>query len=273
MIQKHKLFTPASTAWRPNRTTTGGVNVETAEPVIGADEWAAQVDQRRKQHIGVGRQLFAAWAACPRAARYGLLLGLALAFPLLADSDLLLTTVGLSDNSFLLRTAVRCFTFAILALGLTVVVGYAGLLDLGYIAFMGLAGYFYAYLSSDFVQIAGIIPYGLAIPSIISLPLIVLTVAAIGYGIGAISMRLAGDYLAIVTLGFGQVFLQLALTMTRVHLPGRVQPVDFTHGPNGINQLAPLNFFGYAFATTTQYYYLFLSLLVLVYILVTHLNG
>lgn len=202
MIQKYKLFTTLSTAWRSGRPTSKAENADVSAPVIGVDEWVAQVEKRRKRRTGFGGQLCTAWNALPLAVRYGLMLGLALAFPLLSGSDLFLATVGLGDNSFLLRTAVRFFTFAILAMGLTVVVGYAGLLDLGYIAFMGLAGYLYAYLSSDFVQIAGVIPYGLAIPSLISLPLIVLTVAAIGYGIGAVAMRLSGDYLAIADRGY-----------------------------------------------------------------------
>ncbi|MEZ4677624.1 MAG: branched-chain amino acid ABC transporter permease [Caldilineaceae bacterium] len=224
--------------------------------------------RRRSGFWGVGHGL----GTDSLSARYTGVLLLALAFPLLSGTDLLLDRFGVSNNDFILRTAVRFLTFALMAIGLNVVVGYAGLLDLGYIAFMGIAGYLYAYMSSDFVQIAGVIPYGLAIPTLVSLPLIILMVAAIGYGIGAVSIRLSGDYLAIVTLGFGQVFLQLALTMTRVSVPGRERPVDFTRGPNGINNLDNLHFFGYEIASLTQYYYLFLLLLVLVYIVVTHLN-
>jgi ABC-type branched-subunit amino acid transport system permease subunit len=78
--------------------------------------------------------------------------------------------------------------------------------------------------------------------------------------------------LTIVTLGFGQLFLQLALTMTRIHVPGRTRPVDFTHGPNGINNLDNIRVFGYEFTSTLDYYYLFFGLLVLVYTLVHHLN-
>ena len=172
-----------------------------------------------------------------------------------------------------LETGVRFLTFAILAIGLNIVVGYAGLLDLGYIAFMGLAGYFYAYMSSEFVQIEGFIPHGLAVPSYISVPLIMLLVAGVGYLIGSVSIRLAGDYLAIVTLGFGQVFLQLALTLTRVRVPGVERPVDFTRGPNGINNVDDISLFGFTFQSTTDYYYLFLVLLILVFIFAYNLNN
>lgn len=246
--------------------------IDASEPKIGTDEWVAQLEGRQKRPTGVGGWLAHRWQRIPTQIRYALIIALALAFPLLSGNELLLDALGLGDNGFILRTAVRFLTFAILAMGLTVVVGYAGLLDLGYIAFMGIAGYLYAYMSSEFVQIPGLIPYGLAIPSIISIPVIVLVVAAVGYGIGAVSMRLAGDYLAIVTLGFGQIFLQLALTMTRVSVPGRARPVDFTRGPNGINNLDNISLFGYEFVSTTQYYYLFLALVAFVYIVVTHLN-
>lgn len=246
--------------------------VDTGDSTVGTDQWVAQVAGRRRRHGGFWGRLRAGWERIPLAARYGFILLLAVTFPLLSGTDILLDFFDIGNNSFILRTAVRFLTFAILAIGLTVVVGYAGLLDLGYIAFMGLAGYLYAYLSSEFVQIAGVIPYGLAIPSLISIPLIMLVVAAVGYGIGAVSMRLSGDYLAIVTLGFGQVFLQLALTMTRVSVPWRARPVDFTRGPNGINNLDNIHIFGYEIASVTGYYYLFLALLVLVYITVTHLN-
>lgn len=240
--------------------------------MIGRDEWVAQIDHRIRPRQGLGEKLVGVWATAPHSLRYALFIALALAFPLLTNNEWLLAIAGLGDNAFILRIAVRFFTFAILACGLTVVVGYAGLLDLGYIAFMGLAGYLYAYLSSDFIRIAGLLANGLAVPSVISGTLIVAVVAVIGYGIGAISIRLAGDYLTIVTLGFGQLFLQLALTMTRVHIPGVARPVDFTHGPNGINNLDNINLFGYEIASSLHYYYLFLLLLALVYCAVNHLN-
>ncbi|MEM7033353.1 MAG: branched-chain amino acid ABC transporter permease [Chloroflexota bacterium] len=242
--------------------------VSNENPKIGTDEWVAQVDDRQRAQNAVTQF----WHRIPETWRYIFFILLALLFPIISGTDFVLDALGVSDNAFILRIGVRFLTFAILAIGLNVVVGYAGLLDLGYIAFMGLAGYFYAYLSSEFIQIEGVIPYGLAIPSIISLPLIVLAVAGIGYLIGAVSSRLTGDYLAIVTLGFGQVFLQLALTLTRVKVWGVERPVDFTRGPNGINNLDDIAFFGLRFETTFQYYYLFLVLLIFVYIFVHNLN-
>ena len=237
---------------------------------IGTDEWVAQVASRQRG----GNPLLRRWEQVPERYRYAGILLIALIFPFFMGTEFILNAFDITDNSFILRIAVRFLTFAIMAIGLNVVVGYAGLLDLGYIAFMGLAGYFYAYLSSTFVVSERfiVIPNGLALPSIFSIPLIMLAVAGIGYLIGSVSIRLAGDYLAIVTLGFGQVFLSLALTLTRVPVPWSNRPVDLTRGPNGINNLDNINFFGYEFTTTTQYYFLFLALLVLVYVFVRNLN-
>jgi ABC-type branched-subunit amino acid transport system permease subunit len=81
-----------------------------------------------------------------------------------------------------------------------------------------------------------------------------------------------GDYLAIVTLGFGQVFVQLAKTATRVNVPFRDRPVDFTRGPNGINGLDNISIFGFEFDSTIEYYFLFLVLVVALYIAVDNVN-
>lgn len=245
---------------------------KTTQSRIGTDEWVAQVGGRVRGRAGVWGQLAGRWEALPPGWRYGLVILLFLLIPPITGSQPVLNVLGISDNAFILRTGVRFLTFAMLAIGLNVVVGYAGLLDLGYIAFMGIAGYLYAYLSSEFVQIEGIIPYGLAVPTIVSVPVIMLLVGLLGWAIGAVSIRLAGDYLAIVTLGFGQIFVQLALTATRVAVPGRERPVDFTQGPNGINGLDNLRLLGFEFQSSLHYYYLFLLLLVLTYVVVHHLN-
>ncbi len=256
----------------PENTQPEAGDYPADSPQIGTDEWVAQVTGRTRRRTGFWGAIADRWEAIPERWRYTAVLLLALAFPIVTSTDLLLDALGVGDNAFILRTGVRFLTFAILAIGLNVVVGFAGLLDLGYIAFMGLAGYLYAYLSSDFVRISGFIDFGLAVPSIISVPLIVLVVAGVGYLIGSVSIRLAGDYLAIVTLGFGQVFLQLALTMTRVRVWGVARPVDFTRGPNGINGVDNISLFGFTFTSTTHYYYLFLVLLIFVFIFAENLN-
>jgi ABC-type branched-subunit amino acid transport system permease subunit len=241
-------------------------------PRIGVDEWVAQVQERRQRRTGLWGRVVNGWEAIPLRARYGLILLILLTAPWWTGQPWLLKLLGVTDNAFVVSTLTRFLLFAMLAIGLNVVVGYAGLLDLGYIAFFGIAGYGYAYLASDFVTLGGVLPNGIHLPTMLNLPLIVALTALIGWFIGTVSLRLVGDYLAIVTLGFGQVFLQLVLTATRVELPWVAKPVDLTRGPNGINDVDNLSFFGFTINTTTEYFYLFCLLLVLLYIAVDHIN-
>lgn len=235
-------------------------------PRIGVDEWVAQAEQRHRQNSGWRGWLIAWWSVTPLWGRLGAAVLVLILFPLLTNLESTLSLFDISSNNFIVRIGITFLAFAILAIGLNVVVGYAGLLDLGYVAFFGLAGYAYAYLSSDFIE------GGVHVPSLISVPLIILFVAAVGWGLGALSIRLYGDYLAIVTLGFGILLVQLATTLTRVSLPWSNQPVDLTRGPNGINGLDGINLLGYEITSSLQYYYLFLILLLGVIVVVHHLN-
>ena len=244
---------------------------QTQDPRIGTDEWVAQAESRKRERSGFWGGVANRWERLPLLWRYGLVILLLVALPLLSGTNMFLELIGSSNNDFILRTGARFLVFAMLAIGLNVVVGYAGLLDLGYVAFYGLAGYLYAYTSSDFVTAFG--SNGLHLPSLVSVPLIILVTALVGALVGSVSLRLSGDYLAIVTLGFGLVFVQLALTLTRVTLPWSDRPVDLTRGPNGINRLDDISIFGFRFDSTLQYYYLFLVLLTLVYLAVHNLNA
>ena len=199
--------------------------------------------------------------------RIGLVAVILIIAPILTNTSPILTLLGISNNDFMVRVGATFLAFGILAVGLNVVVGYAGLLDLGYVAFFGLAGYAYAYLSSDFVS-----PNGIHLPSIISVPLIIAFTALVGWLLGSLSIRLLGDYLAIVTLGFGLLFVQLATTLTRVKFFWLDYTVDLTRGPNGINNLDEIVLFGYEFTSTLQYYFLFLVLLGAVVLVVHHIN-
>jgi branched-chain amino acid transport system permease protein len=241
-------------------------------PHIGTDEWVSQAEGRTKKRQGFLGGLANRWEALSAGVRYGLISFILLVLPLLTGTQPVLDAFGITNNDAILRIGGRFLIFAILAVGLNVVVGYAGLLDLGYVAFYGIAGYLYAYLSSEFVQIGEMVPNGLATPSWISIPLIIGITAVIGYLLGSVSLRLSGDYLAIVTLGFGQIFVLLARTATRVELFWVDHPVDLTRGPNGINKLDNISLFGFTFESTLAYYYLFFVLLVLVYVVVNHIN-
>jgi branched-chain amino acid transport system permease protein len=235
-------------------------------PKIGVDEWVAQADQRRRQRRGFWGAIANLWEAIPLGGRIALVTVVLILVPLVTNTAPVLSMLGISNNSFMVRVGATFLAFSILAIGLNVVVGYAGLLDLGYIAFFGLAGYAYAYISSDFIG------NGIHVPSIISLPLVVAFTALVGWLLGSLSIRLYGDYLAIVTLGFGLLFVQLTTTLTRVRFFWLDRPVDLTRGPNGINNVDEIVLFGYEFKSTLQYYYLFLVLLGLVVLVVHHLN-
>ena len=233
---------------------------------IGTDEWVAQIEQRQRRRAGLWGAIAGRWEAIPVAGRVAFVALLLILAPIITATQPVLSLLGISSNDFIIRIGATFLAFAILAIGLNVVVGYAGLLDLGYIAFFGLAGYAYAYLSSDFIS------GGVHLPSLISIPMIVAFTGLVGWLLGSLSIRLYGDYLAIVTLGFGLLFVQLTTTLTRVELFWLDRPVDLTRGPNGINNLDRINLLGYEFRSTSEYYYLFLVLLGLALLVVHHLN-
>jgi branched-chain amino acid transport system permease protein len=115
--------------------------------------------------------------------------------------------------------------YILLGLGLNIVVGYAGLLDLGYVAFYAVGAYFTALLTSPFSAL------GLGLPFLVALPIVILGSAIVGLLIGAPVLRLRGDYLAIVTLGFGEIARILFLSDALAPWLGGVQ---------GIPRVAPI---------------------------------
>ncbi len=178
-----------------------------------------------------------------------------------------LVAVGLAVLPFVVdnaigRTWVRIIDFAliyvILALGLNIVVGFAGLLDLGYIAFYAVGAYTWALLASP--------QFGLHLPFWLILPICAGVTALFGVMLGAPTLRLRGDYLAIVTLGFGEII--------RIFLNNLDHPINITNGPVGINRIDPISvggldltrtqqFFGLEFSGTHLYYYILLGLVML----------
>lgn len=218
---------------------------------IGVDQWVEQYDQRVTRASGL-RGFFEQMSR--RLPVWGWLIVLVLVGALLP----VLTT-----NTFAIRVAGNIALMGILALGLNVVVGYAGMLDLGFIAFYGIGAYVYAYLSSDFT--------GVHLPTWLTLLIIVGISALFGLLLGSPSLRLVGDYFAIVTLGFGQMFVQLTTSLTRVELPGRAEPIDLTGGPNGIVNLDPLSIFGLQATTVVHYYLILLVVLAVSTLIIYHL--
>jgi branched-chain amino acid transport system permease protein len=185
--------------------------------------------------------------------------------PRLVWAGVLLVAVALLLLPFALAQAgtswVRIANYAILyvllALGLNIVVGFAGLLDLGYIAFYAVGAYTYALLASP--------QFGLHLPFWVILPIGALVAALFGVLLGAPTLKLRGDYLAIVTLGFGEI--------VRIFLNNLSRPVNLTNGPQGISRIDPFavgsfdfskpeSILGVDFSGPVKYYYLLLAVLV-----------
>ena len=168
------------------------------------------------------------------------------------------------------RIMALALLYVMLALGLNIVVGYAGLLDLGYVAFYAVGAYLYALVASphlmeNFESIRAAYPDGMHFPIWAVVPIAAAVAAVCGMLLGAPTLKLRGDYLAIVTLGFGEII--------RIFLNNLDHPYNITNGPKGINQIdsvkifgldlgRPLTIGGYEIASVTLYYYLFLALVI-----------
>jgi branched-chain amino acid transport system permease protein len=149
--------------------------------------------------------------------------------------------------------------FVLLSLGLNIVVGFAGLLDLGYIAFYAVGAYVYALLASPH--------FNLHLPWWAILPIGAAVACFFGVLLGTPTLKLRGDYLAIVTLGFGEII--------RIFLNNLSEPFNLTNGPKGITTIDSIKVAGLDFANTTRfgdfavsgtikYYYFLLAVLVVV---------
>lgn len=169
---------------------------------------SAQAAASAPTHAGGGARRVIYWLGW-------LALGLAVALPL-----------AFSDNRYVVDTATTVLIYVMLGWGLNVVVGLAGLLDLGYVAFYAVGAYSYALLSTQF---------GWSFWA--ALPVSGLLAATFGILLGYPILRLRGDYLAIVTLGFGEIIRIVLLNWT-----------SFSGGPNGIASIPRPSFFGLNFA-------------------------
>ena len=166
------------------------------------------------------------------------------------------------------RIMAMALLYVLLALGLNIVVGYAGLLDLGFVAFYAVGAYMYALLASphlyeNFEWIAQMLPNGMHTPIWLVIPLAALLAAIAGVLLGTPVLKLRGDYLAIVTLGFGEII--------RVFMLNLEHPVNITNGPRGLDRIDSMTFFGldlgkavmvgdFRIPSVTLYCWLFLAL-------------
>jgi branched-chain amino acid transport system permease protein len=193
--------------------------------------------------------LFIYVARIPSWLRWGLLgLGLLVLMPVIG-----------AFNGYYLEIATQVGIFVALALGLNIVVGLAGLLDLGYVAFFAVGAYSWAIFGSPHANeiFGGGFPLS-AWWFYAFLAVGLLVAAGTGVLLGLPVLRLRGDYLAIVTLGFGEVIRVLANNLDK--------PINFTNGPKGITPIGrPPTLFGLPYA---EYFYFLVLLIVVVVVLV-----
>ena len=210
----------------------------------------------------------------------GVFVALLIAFPFVASQF---------GNSWV-RIIDVALLYIMLALGLNIVVGFAGLLDLGYIAFFAIGAYLAGLLASpQFVIVLeslqmefpaaadylisslppDVVTQGLHLSVWLIVPLAALVAGIAGAVLGAPTLKLRGDYLAIVTLGFGEII--------RIFMNNLNGPVNITNGPQGINLIDPVrigsvsfagqsgvvSFGGFSMPSVNAYYFLFLLLCVL----------
>ncbi len=205
---------------------------------IGVDEWVAQSGARRAQGSTWDRTLARVdarvgwWPRLALAAVAGLAFGL------------------VTGNVNLLTVGFTCLLYAILSLGLNIAAGWTGLLDLGYIAFVGFGAYGYALLSSTALGTGGL--GGVHLAALESIPIVMVAGGLLGVVIGLIALRLEGDYLAIVTLFVGQAFVEVVNNVD----PGTLG------GVNGIFGLDSLHGLGGNVTTPRGYYLVALAIII-----------
>ena len=224
----------------------------TAGPRIGQDEWVARSAERRGGRGGRWGVVEARLRVVPWWAWLILFVAIVAALPIFFESG------------YVRRVAFDTVIFMLLALGLNVTVGWGGLLDLGYVAFFGVGAYTYAILSAD--------RYDLDLPIFVTIPAAAVVGGIVGLLVGLPSRRLSGDYLAIVTLFFFQIFLTVSNNSDSI----------FGHnvagGPNGILNVRPLSLFGHELPVSHEgifnvgYLYVALAVFVVVFIALRFVN-
>jgi ABC-type branched-subunit amino acid transport system permease subunit len=225
----------------------------TAGPQIGRDEWVARSAERRGGRGGRMGVLEARLRAVPWWAWLILFVAVVAALPVFFESG------------YVRRVAFDTVIFMLLALGLNITVGWGGLLDLGYVAFYGVGAYTYAFLSAD--------RYDLHLPVFVSIPAAAVVGGIVGLLVGLPSRRLVGDYLAIVTLFFFQIFLTVSNNSESIF------GENVAGGPNGILNVQPLSLFGHELPVSHEgifnvaYLYVALAFFVVVFVALRFINA
>jgi branched-chain amino acid transport system permease protein len=227
------------------------------QPRIGADEWVASHESRREGYRGPLGAIRTRIETLPQPLLFAVFGAGAALVPLL------------TSDGYVIRVGFDTLIYMLLVLGLNIVVGFAGLLDLGYVAFFGFGAYGYAMLASSQFDVHW------PTPAI----LLVVTAATVllGFLVALPSRRLLGDYLAIVTLFFGQLFVTVANNGNRISILGFTHGYNVTNGPNGIADLDPFHLFGHRLESLKSYFWValvfFLATLGVVYLVSNSRTG
>ena len=198
-------------------------------PHIGVDEWVARREGRLTAPTTMAGRTQQQLARVPQ---WTLLVGFVVVVALIPV---------LTSDEYVLRVTADTMLYALLAMGLNVAVGWAGILDLGYIAFYGFAAYLFAELSSPH--------YGLHWPTWASVPVVIVATIVLGFLLALPTRRLSGDYLAIVTLFFGVMFVTFVTQGYRWDWLGFGGIHDITGGPN----VDPWRIFGHELTRVRDY--------------------
>ena len=233
-------------------STPRELHVPAEGPAVGQDEWVARHAERRLMRGGRLGAVEQRLRTVPWWAWLVLFVAAASTMP------------AIESSGYVRRVGFDTVIFMLLALGLNVVVGWGGLLDLGYIAFYGIGSYAYAIFDSG--------QFGYHLPTIVAIPAVTALGAVVGLLLGLPSRRLSGDYLAIVTLFFLELFETVATNGDTIF--GH----NITGGANGILNVDPLSFFGHALPVqhngifAVSYYYVALGIFAVVFVALRFAN-
>jgi len=215
-------------------------------PLTAATQLARQAD--------ISDRTARTWRSLPRQARWGLIAAMVVAFYVLPDFHPPIINTPSSDFASVLFFPVGIYV--LVAIGLNVVIGLAGLLDLGYVAFFAIGAYAMALLGTkSHWNFWAVLPVG------------VLFAAAAGVILGTPTLRLRGDYLAIVTLGFGEIIHSTALNINSIGGPRGISNIP--HPPNVNTPVLHLRF---GVLDPKPYYWVLLTLIILVILAVRRLE-
>jgi ABC-type branched-subunit amino acid transport system permease subunit len=226
----------------------------TSGPQIGADEWVRRSGERTTGPAGVVGFLNRVADRTPHILLLLAFVGFVSAIPFL------------TSNAYVIGVATDTMLYVLLAVGLNVAVGWAGMLDLGYVVFYGFAAYFFAELSSAH--------YGIHWSTWQSVPVVIVATILLGFLLSLPSLRLSGDYFAIVMLFFLEIFNNFTANGYTWDWFGLGSPHDITGGPTGITNIDPWRVFGHVLDPNNPQDYLWVATagFFVIAILLTYVN-